>query len=651
MGPDRSYAIRKETYEVPDFALTSEQAAIRAHEAGRSARILAGPGTGKSSTLVGFVDEALARNPDLRVRLLTFTRAATAELGGKVSEHPAAVTLRPSTIHSFAISILLRNRGCGNFPEPLRIADNWELDEIVYKTLARKCSVKVPRLKGLIREMAAGWESLRSEQHPNVDSAERARFLGAWNEHRQLYGYTLLAELPYALRMALHNHPDLEGVNFHVLVVDEYQDLNACDLNVLHLIAERGCSIIGAGDDDQSVYSFRKAAPEGIRRFLTDYPGAADYPLSVGQRCARRIAEWSSYVIQGDLTRLRGRPPLVCAERLPEGEVALLSFPGHVSEAKGIAELVRLLTTRHELPPEEILILLRSDHNGSFSRPIKHELDRMGIPTSDPEEVECLLAEPENRRLLETFRLLTSPEDSIAWASLLRLAGRVGDRFFEGVYELARAHSCQFGRALLLAYESDFRDLPRAPGRQAKSVMQPILEWLSRHDVPDACADGWGQWIAGLQAEGAFPAVSDELRRLLLDVDQVAESEQGLERYLSQISPSGRDLALARSEGVRVMTMAGAKGLTVRATIVGAVEEGIVPRPSADCGEERRLLYVAMTRATELLFCTWARRRRGPTARAGRAFVGDRRQYSTFLTAGPVESQDGMEYLKLVQGQ
>jgi superfamily I DNA/RNA helicase len=57
----------------------------------------------------------------------------------------------------------------------------------------------------------------------------------------------------------LANHPDLEGVNFDLLVVDEYQDLNACDLEVIRLLADRGCSIIAAGDDDQSIYSFRKA--------------------------------------------------------------------------------------------------------------------------------------------------------------------------------------------------------------------------------------------------------------------------------------------------------------------------------------------------------------------------------------------------------
>ena len=151
--------------------------------------------------------------------------------------------------------------------------------------------------------------------------------MGAWNEHRQVYGYTLLAELPYALRQALHDHDDLDGVNYDLLIVDEYQDLNACDLEVLHLIAERGCFIIAAGDDDQSIYAFRYAAPVGIRRFPEDYPGCAIYPLSVTQRCGRRIIEWASYVIAGDPDRPRDRPALACAAGSPAGEAALTGVP------------------------------------------------------------------------------------------------------------------------------------------------------------------------------------------------------------------------------------------------------------------------------------------------------------------------------------
>jgi superfamily I DNA/RNA helicase len=83
----------------------------------------------------------------------------------------------------------------------------------------------------------------------------------------------------------------------------------------------------------------------------------------------------------------------------------------------------------------------------------------------------------------------------------------------------------------------------------------------------------------------------------------------------------------------------------VRATIIAGLEDGVIPRPDQDLAEERRLLYVAMTRAKEFLFGTWAGQRRGPTARAGNPRVQIRRQHSHFFQGGPVESQDGRAYL------
>jgi len=629
------------------FVPTPEQEAILGHDPNTHARVLAGPGTGKSATLVALVNQLLTGVPAPRVKLLTFTRAATAELAKKVSEHPAAAAERPSTIHSFAISILLRNPGTGGFPEPLRIADDWEDDNVVRPTLARRIGVRKDRLDNLFREMAANWESLRPDENPRVEAAERARFLGGWNEHREVYGYTLLAELPYALRNALNNHPDLDGVDYELLIVDEYQDLNACDLDVLRLIAARGCSIIGAGDDDQSIYSFRRAAPEGIRRFLDDYPEAGDYHLSVTQRCGSRIIEWATSVIEGDPGRPAGRPRLSSAEGSPPGEVALLAFAGETSEADGIARIVERLVNMEHIPASEILVLLRGDHNGTFSGPIKQHLAEFGVPFSDTGTVERILGEENNKKMIEILRLLVNRTDSLAWASLLKLADGIGDTFVDYVYEHARTNRLQFGRALLDLYAGNFPNGPAGSSGRARTLIEHILRWLETHHVPDATPDeGWGGWIIETAGDDTLPAPSAELATLLRSIDEIAETDQELGRYLGQINPLGKDITLAESPGVRIMTMGGSKGLTVQAAVIGALEDGIVPRPDGDLAEERRLLYVAMTRAKRFLYGTWARRRRGPTARAGRARVAARRLPSNFLEGGPVASQDGSDFIR-----
>ncbi len=627
------------------FNPTDEQDVILRHDIARDARILAGPGTGKSATLVALIEKLLSGERPPRLKLLTFTRAATGELAQKVAEHPAAATQRPSTIHSFAISLLLRNPGSGAFPEPLRIADDWEQSEIVHPTLARLLGVTTTFLKRqLIPEMASGWERLDEVRFPTVSPELRARFVGAWHEHRDIYGYTLLAELPFRLREALRDHPNLQGADYDLLFVDEYQDLNACDLEVLKLISQRGCRIIGTGDDDQSIYGFRWAAPEGIRRFADDYPHSLDYPLTLTQRCGRRIVEWANYVIQGDLNRQHGRE-LRCADAAPEGRVALLAFANETAEAEGVAGLVARLIERDGLRPSGILILLRTDHNKQFSRLIRAQLEQRGIQSFDPDTAKDLLANPDNRRLIAILRLLSNRTDSIAWASLLRLTPGVGENFVGYIYQRASAARQQFGASLLQAHQEGFPNTNRAVATRARDMIDGVLAWLDGRQVPELPDNGWGAWIIDAAGGNVAPAPTPPLAELLLKLDGVMEGGLDLGRYVSQIGPLGKDLMQTECEGVRIMGMANSKGLTVDATIIAAVEEGIIPRPDQDVSEERRLMYVAMTRAKTHLYCTWARVRRGPTARVGAA-PGGMRRVTNFLVGGPVQSQNGTAFLQ-----
>lgn len=627
------------------FDPTDEQAAILSHNHTQHARILAGPGTGKSTTMVALLGRLLEKDDSLRVRLLTFTRAATAELAGKIASHSHQAD-RPSTIHSFAISVLLRNPGTGGFPEPLRITDTWEDKNIVRPTLARRVGVQVRVLGRLIQEMASNWESLGNNEDPEISDAVRNRFRGAWTEHRRILGYTLLSELPYALRRALHDHDDLEGIDLDLLLVDEYQDLNSCDLEVIKLLsAKGGCAVIGTGDDDQSIYSWRKAAPEGIRRFFTDYPDAQDYSLSVTLRCGRRIVDWVNHVIQGDPDRPSDRPALVPLPNSPDGEINLLHFKSDKAEARGIADIVRGLMGEG-IQPKDILILMRTDHNGTFSKPIRAELENRDIPCTDTSYVIELLNQPENRELLTLFRLLINQRDSIAWASLLHLTSGVGSSFFEYIYDASQKAGSLFAVELLDGFSKSF---PRAPSSasKVKLLMEMILSWLEGIESPTETPEqGWGHWIVEVCSDDTFiPSPTPGFADLLFNLDELAEKEQPLGRYLGQIEPLSRDLASSQSEGVRIMTMGGSKGLTVRATIIAGVEDGLVPRPNSDLSEERRILYVAMTRAKEYLFCTWATRRRGPTARAGFSTM-DRRRHSEFLNGGTIESEDGQGFLK-----
>ena len=628
------------------FELTDEQRAVINHPPTKHGRVIAGPGTGKSATAVALAEQLLTNSePPLRVKFLTFTRAATAELARKLATSQAGILDRPSTIHSFAISTLLRNPGCASFPQPLRIPDKYEYKNLIRPHMAGRAKVGLRRLDDLVREMSAKWESLNPQENQRVTLQERARFMGVWLEHRQVFGYTLLDELPDLLRVALRDHDGLNGIDYQILIVDEYQDLNACDLEVMNRFAGRGISILAIGDDDQSIYSFRKAHPAGIRQFLRDFNTEHDYRLTVCHRSPERIVEWAQFVIQGDTSR-EERPAPTCRTDGPEGVTALLRFRGNISEARGVADLVKWLKDSQEIAPSEILILTRTDLHGTFTKPIKEELQQRNIPISDPNSIDTVISEAANRRLLAVLWLAVDPNDSLAWWTLLNLQPGIGDTFVQDIVQRAISTNTTFGTALADAATQRFPDSGAALRAKALLFWNEISGFLRAVQLSaDSGEVAWGNWIATQIESNRLPPCSEELKRLFLEIDEIVEADIDLRRYLSQINPLGKDLAQTKSGGVRFMTMTSSKGLTVRATIIVGVDNDLIPRPHQDPGEERRLLYVAMTRSQKYLFLTWSNIRRGPAARSGRINIGPR-QPSGFLRGGPVESQDGDEFVR-----
>lgn len=272
-----------------DDGLSPEQRSAAGY-VGTHARLLAGPGTGKTRCLtrrICFLIEDRNVEPE-QICALTFTRAAAHELRRRVeSEVGKERVPRISTLHSFALRQLLRNAArVPSLPQPLRIADDWEERHIILEDLKALLSLSsIDEARRLLNVLSADWQGLTADKAAWDQRFPYPAFLGAWREHREIYGYVLRAELVYQLKRALEQYGDfsLDGPPAHLLV-DEYQDLNRCDLAVVKAIRDRGAEVYVAGDDDQSIYGFRMAHPEGIRRFPQDYGGARELVLEVCKR-------------------------------------------------------------------------------------------------------------------------------------------------------------------------------------------------------------------------------------------------------------------------------------------------------------------------------------------------------------------------------
>ena len=214
--------------------------------------------------------------------------------------------LPPSTIHAFALSILRKSAWPG-VPQPVRIADKWEAEKLIRPQLSRllrklghdECTPTI--IDKLEREMAAGFDSLNPARVllANLRPQLRNAYQGLWREHRTKLGYLLLSELPYRAGMAVEDI-GLPTLDLDLLLVDEYQDLNRADIHLVELVAVAGLAVVAVGDEDQSIYGWRHAAPQGIREFPTTFGVRPedDYRLSVSRRCGARIIRAAQTLIE-----------------------------------------------------------------------------------------------------------------------------------------------------------------------------------------------------------------------------------------------------------------------------------------------------------------------------------------------------------------
>lgn len=632
---------------------TNEQDAILAHSPDRHGRVLAGPGTGKSTTVVSLATRLHNEEHPATVRITTFTRAATAELLDKAIEE-GHDELEPRTVHSFALSILLRNPGVSPLPEPLRIPDDWESKMLVQTDIARR--LRLAGFDGIDRravdklesELAASWESLNPETIllADIDPKLRNAYVGIWKIHREVFGYSLFAEMPLYAGQALADHDDLSTPDVDLLIVDEFQDLNRAEIRLLEGLALFGVRILAVGDDDQSIYGFRMADPSGILNFPSFFPNAEDYALSTSFRCGSRILEAARALIESS----PGRTPkasLRAGEQNPPGDFRYLRFEDEGEERRGVVRLVETLIQREGLQPSEIAILVRGDFNSHWSRPLRELLTNSEIPATDVEGALEPLSERGARQLIAVGRLVENPLDDLAWWALMTLRSGVSDDFINLVADQAAERGERFGQRLLgcdaeAPVGASSRSLSAARTEIAR--VRHIVESLYSN-LAAASEIGWAEWLLG-QAGPLEVPISNELARLMNEVGSRTPQEDGLSHFLNQMEPVTKDLAL-RTDAVSIMTMSRSKGLTFRAVVVMGVEETVIPAPRAtDLEEERRLLYVAITRAREYSFLTMARRRHDATARTGGGAPRASRGRCPFFREIGIRPEDGAAYVR-----
>jgi len=634
-------------------SLLDDQAEAASYH-GNHARLLAGPGTGKTFVLTRRIVYLVTELgiPAEEILAITFTRAAAHELKQRVAEELGENAMpRISTLHSFALRQLLRNSNkLNDLPQPLRIADDWEERHIILEDLKATLGLaRIDDVRELLNQLAADWESLAADQGVFMPDAN---FIGAWERHRSVFGYTLRSELVYQLKRAIEQIADFElDAPLQHLLVDEYQDLNRCDLAVVRSVVGLGLELFVAGDDDQSIYGFRKAHPEGIRRFTEDYDGSVSLPIEVCMRCDTEILALGEFVADLDVNRLPKitRPQ----ENRPPGQVALLRFDDQFDEARGIASLCRCLMDGEDYAPSDILILSRVNTRRAYSSVLETAFAEAGIPFAGDVASSSPIDEDEGRIILSALRLLRNTQDHLAWRSIIMLRRNgIGAGITQRVIDLALERQVPFAVALQMINENN-EVLPTYGGRVSAEYAQihdRILQLARAFNLEELSAASLESLIDGvldLTVEDRDAEVT--ARDFLIEKFVTAEAES-LNDFLPTIESASeaieQDLV---PDSVNMLTMHKAKGLSAGAVIVMAAEDETIPGRQENepaLGDERRLLYVSLTRAKHKLFVTYCNKRLGQQAMLGRHSGRKRRTLTRFLRHGPVHPMVGTQFVQ-----
>jgi DNA helicase II / ATP-dependent DNA helicase PcrA len=398
--------------------------------------------------------------------------------------------------------------------------------------------------------------------------------------------------VPEALRYLRHN-PGCEARRaYDHVIVDEYQDLNRAEQDLIQLLTGgRGIALVG--DADQSIYHFRHANPDAIMTYKARYPDTHDEVLDECRRCPTRIVAIANHLIRHNYPehsapRLRPRPGNVA------GEIHIVQWGDVNEEAVGLAKYVRTLVT-NGVRPGEILILTPRRLLGYE---IRDQIRKRGIAVHSFYHEEAL-EEDDAQQAFCLLSLLVDLEDRVAlrwWLAHCSPSGR------RNAYQVLRQHCQNSGmspRDALEACATGKLDLPKTNALLARyRELMTRLNDLRRRPLPDL--------IDTLLPSGN-DACSVLREAALLDLEKLESAAELLDCLTTAIT---QPTIPEKVDYVRVMSLHKAKGLTSEVTIISGCTQGLIPyvdrdqpprEATATLEEQRRLLYVAITRCTRTL--------------------------------------------------
>jgi DNA helicase-2/ATP-dependent DNA helicase PcrA len=594
--------------------------------------VVAGAGSGKTRTLIYRVARLIESGvPPGAILLLTFTRRAAQEMLRRV-EHLVGDRTRAvagGTFHSFA-NLTLRQFGSAVGLKPnFTILDRSDMEDLVNLLRTRmglgSRERRFPK-KGAITEVISMARNKRRELDEEIefdfphlaehrkDLVRLAAAYDAYKRERSLLDYD---DLLYRLAELLNQHESVRrrlSDTYRYIMIDEYQDTNLVQAELVRLLAATHRNVMAVGDDAQSIYSFRGANFRNIMDFPQIFPGARVVKLEQNYRSLQGILDVANEVISRAADKYT---KVLAAERPGEFQPLLVRAQDEHMQSRFVAE--RILELREQgVALGEIAVLFRS---GFHSFDLELELQRRDIPFIKRGGFK-FIETAHIKDVLAHLRVVANPTDAVSWLRILLLVPGVGHRRAERLIEEIVA-SQDPERSLIGAAESICAGSRSGPGSAAGAtasaakrlaVMLGALRRDSAARPADLVASSLEYYLPLMREN--YPDDYPKRERDLEHFQSIIERYRSLESMLADVTlepPSdsmGDVLAVEPDEGyVTLSTIHSAKGLEWRVVFIIWAADGRFPGPQSagaeELEEERRLMYVAGTRARDELYITY----------------------------------------------
>lgn len=568
--------------------------------------VLAGPGSGKTAVITGRIRYLLEHGgvPAEHILVITFTKAAAGEMRLRFQSavEGRRLPVQFGTFHAVFFSIL---KHAYHYRPDQIISQDFKyafLREILSGYHMRE-DEEQELMENLLGEISAVKNERLDLEHYYAKCCGSTQFRDIYRAYdrklreNRLIDFDDMLTLTYELLVQRPDHLRVWQEKFRCILVDEVQDMNLLQYEVLRMLAAPQNRLFLVGDDDQSIYQFRGARPELMRRFASDYADAKLLYLEENYRCGSEVVRVSKNLISHNKNRFEKR---IASARTVTGSVILQEYPSILKENQAITKMIR---DRMEagVRDSDIAVLFRTNRQSGY---LLEQLMEAGIPFYAKERVPLVY------------------DHWIAKDVLCYLKLASGSR--------GRGLFLQIMNRPLRYLSRDVLDEPQVDLDSWEAVydMQP---WIARriaqlaedlqvmsHMGPFAAMNyvrkgiGYEEFVTDFarehgQSEQELLDVLDELQQSAVGFHSLEQWQAHVEEYRVRMQAEQKNKDAERG-GVRILTLHGAKGLEFDTVFLPQLLEGLLPYKKAvvdaDVEEERRLFYVGMTRAKEQLVIT-----------------------------------------------